>query len=174
METREIIYELNGESCHAQVQLLSPAAWIFVVRLGKDEPFHLEYEENSWAAIEEGQDPVRAASIGEALMNAYGTVIPRTVGSREPFFIMSNENEEIICSWDADLRIRVSASTEGLGLGDLHEKVYFGSCPDGFRAFQTIDYRQEDALLVEQAIAWYTSRKADTAQAGPAISLSLN
>ncbi len=174
METREINYELNGKSCHAEVQLLSPAAWIFLVRPGGEKPFHLEYEEKCWAAIEAGQDPVRVAVIGKALMEIYGSVIPRTVVSQEPFFIMSNERDEIICSWDTDLRIRVSASTEELGLGDMDEKVYFGSCPDGFRAFQTIDYRPEDARLAEQAIAWYTSRKADPAQAAPAGSLSLN
>lgn len=174
METREIFYEFNGESRQARVQMLSPGAGIFLVSCGAGDPIHLEYSEDGWDAIEDGQNIALVYSIGEALMKTFGKMLSRTIVPDEQFFIVANEGEEIICSWETDLRIRVTGSTESLGLGDSAEQVYFGTYGESFRAFQTIDFRREDSELIEQAIAWYTSRKTDAGAARPHLAVSLN
>jgi hypothetical protein len=164
METQEITYKLNGQSLQANVQLLCPSAWIFVVSCGENDPFHLEYNENRWEAIEEGQDETLVNSIGRELMHVYASRIPRTIVSDERFFIVASEEEEVICFWNEELRIRVAASTDQLRLGDIQEKIYFGSRHNDFKAFQTIDYNGEDISVIEEAIAWYTNRSAGSVQ----------
>lgn len=158
METQDIIISQDGQQLIGQVQLLCPSALIFVVSVPGMEPFHLEYNNGEWEAIEEGIPSTLTNSLGEQLVKTHRNLLCRSIEPEEEYFIVENEGVEMICSWTNDLRIRVSACTEALILGDISERVYFGSYQDEFRAFQTIDYSGEDSGLVKDAIAWYTNR----------------
>lgn len=162
---------MDGQQFHATAQLLCPSALIFVVYYGETEPLHLEFNENGWEAIGECNELVVSA-IGQELRNVYGNLISRSVVAEEPYFILENGKEEIICFWEHDLRIRVTSSSENCILGDSREQIYFGNYQNAFRAFQTIDYHGEDPGIIEDAIQWYSTREAKIGNATKAFPLT--
>lgn len=164
MDTREITYQLDGQQFNATAQLLCPSALIFVVHYGEKEPLHLEFSETGWKSIGEFSNDLIVSAIGHELRQVYGNLISRNLVAEEPYFILENGKEEIICFWDHDLRIRVTSSTENCVWGDSHELIYFGTFQNEFRAFQTIDYQDEDPVIVEDAIEWYTTRETKAAK----------
>lgn len=160
MKYQTISYLQNGKSLTAKVQLISPAAWIFVVDTEQAEPFHLEYDEDllRWEVIDDVNiEEAVISAISEELFKTFiRGAEPTASNARSEYFLFKNDREEIICFWDAELRIRVVPFNEN-SVFATDEVVYYGNIFGKPLAFQTIDYQNEAPEVIEAAINWYAS-----------------